>query len=393
MFIVVAGAAVVPIAARLLHIPSAALEIVYGILVFNTIFFHQPEWFSLLKELGLIYLMFIAGLELNLGTITRRYRLFWYLLIPVLSLLLMPFVFHAMGYPFYLGIAIAMISAGIVIPVLKESGFMKTPLGSDIIGIALAGELLSILFLTGIDIHHKYGLTFMAGLQGVKLILLMVVAAFFIRVLYVIAWWNPEKVTMVMESEDPIEEGMRGVILVLFAGAVLTYSSGIEPFLGSFIAGVIFAHVFKSKGRFEDKINAVGFGFFVPFFFIGVGANFNIGLFSSPESISLSLFLTLMLFLSNIFPLVFSFFMKIKRLEALSICFILSAPLSLLVVAGTIGERTLLISAEMKDALILTALFSSVLFPFFFRLVVKRIMVHDSPLSEPSSVRHVGGSS
>ncbi len=378
MFVVVAGAAVVPIVARMMHIPSAVLEIVYGLLIFNILIFQQPEWFFLLKELGLIYLMFIAGMELNLSTITKRYRLFWYILIPVLSLLSMPLVFHFMGYPFYLGIAISMISAGIVIPVLKESGLIKTDLGNDIMGIALAGELISILFLTAIDIYHKYGLTLMAGLQGVKLLVLMLLAAFFIRLLYIVAWWNPEKVTMVMESEDPIEEGMRGVILVLFAGAVLTYSSGIEPFLGSFIAGVIFAHVFKSKGRFEDKINAVGFGFFVPFFFIGVGASLNISLFSSFQSIALSLFLTLMLFLSNIFPLIFSFFMKIKRLEALSICFILSAPLSLLVVAGTIGEKTLLISGEMKDSLILTALFSSVLFPFFFRLAGKRIMAHEN---------------
>ncbi len=381
MFVVVAGAAVVPIVARMMHIPSAVLEIVYGLLIFNILIFQQPEWFFLLKELGLIYLMFIAGMELNLSTITKRYRLFWYILIPVLSLLSMPLVFHFMGYPFYLGIAISMISAGIVIPVLKESGLIKTDLGNDIMGIALAGELISILFLTAIDIYHKYGLTLMAGLQGVKLLVLMLLAAFFIRLLYIVAWWNPEKVTMVMESEDPIEEGMRGVILVLFAGAVLTYSSGIEPFLGSFIAGVIFAHVFKSKGRFEDKINAVGFGFFVPFFFIGVGASLNISLFSSFQSIALSLFLTLMLFLSNIFPLIFSFFMKIKRLEALSICFILSAPLSLLVVAGTIGEKTLLISGEMKDSLILTALFSSVLFPFFFRLAGKRIMAHENPPS------------
>ncbi len=381
MFVVVAGAAVVPIVARMMHIPSAVLEIVYGLLIFNILIFQQPEWFFLLKELGLIYLMFIAGMELNLSTITKRYRLFWYILIPVLSLLSMPLVFHFMGYPFYLGIAISMISAGIVIPVLKESGLIKTDLGNDIMGIALAGELISILFLTAIDIYHKYGLTLMAGLQGVKLLVLMLLAAFFIRLLYIVAWWNPEKVTMVMESEDPIEEGMRGVILVLFAGAVLTYSSGIEPFLGSFIAGVIFAHVFKSKGRFEDKINAVGFGFFVPFFFIGVGASLNISLFSSFQSIALSLFITLMLFLSNIFPLIFSFFMKIKRLEALSICFILSAPLSLLVVAGTIGEKTLLISGEMKDSLILTALFSSVLFPFFFRLAGKRIMAHENPPS------------
>ena len=66
---------------------------------------------------------------------------------------------------------IAMISAGIVIPVLKESGFMKTPLGSDIIGIALAGELLSILFLTGIGTNiFKQCNVFIARLKSINVI-------------------------------------------------------------------------------------------------------------------------------------------------------------------------------------------------------------------------------
>jgi Kef-type K+ transport system membrane component KefB len=385
LFVVIAGAAVVPFFARIMRIPSAALEIIYGILVFNSILHHKPEWLFLMKEIGLIYLMFIAGMELNLRSIIKKNRFVWYILIPLLPLLAMPVIFSQLGYPFYLGFAVAMISAGIVIPVLKESGLIKTEMGDDIIGIALAGELLSILFLTGIDIYYKYGLTFIAWLQGLKLLIFLFLAAVFIRVMYVVAWWNPEKVKMVMESEDPVEEGMRSVILILFAGAFLTYTAGVEPILGSFLAGVIFGHVFKNKGKFEDKINAIGFGFFIPLFFIGVGANFDLNLFRSMNSVTMSLFLTIMLFLSNVLPLFFSYFMKIKPVGALGISFLLSSPLSLLVVAGTIGVRIELIDTVMKDSLILTAIVSSILFPFLFRQLSSTIIGEVVPQMEGES--------
>jgi Kef-type K+ transport system membrane component KefB len=266
-----------------------------------------------------------------------------------------------------------MISAGIIIPVLKESEIVDSDLGRDIIGIALTGELLSILVLMAVDIHHRYGLTLRAGIESAKFLLLTAIAVLFLRFLYVVAWWNPEKVEKVMESEDPVEEGIRVVIFIAFAGAMIAYVSGLEPILGAFMAGVVFSYVFKSKGRFEDKINAVGFGFFTPFFFIGIGADLDIGMVSSFPVLKLSLFLTCMVFMSNIFPLIFSHFMKIKTLYALGMSLIFSAPLSLMVVAGTLGVKMELINEQLKDALIVTAILSSILYPSLFRPIARRM--------------------
>jgi Kef-type K+ transport system membrane component KefB len=374
MFSVIGGAALMPFFARRLKIPSAAIEIIYGIILFNFVISTQPEWFSLLKEMGLIYLMFIVGMELDLRKIMREKRFYWYIIIPALSLMITPIIFVLMGYPFYLGIAIAMISAGIIIPVLKESDIIKTGTGQDIIGIALTGELLSILVLMGIDIHHRYGLTVRAGLEGVKFLLFTAIAALFFRFLYLIAWWNPEKVEKVMESEDPVEEGIRIVIFIAFAGALVASTSGLEPILGSFMAGLVFSSVFKSKGLFEDKINAVGFGFFTPFFFIGVGSGLNVYLLTSLQNLYLPIFMTLMVFLSNIFPVLFSRFMKLKSYDALGMSLILSSPLSLMVVAGTLGTKMGLISEALKNALIITAVLSSVIYPSAFRPIAKRII-------------------
>jgi Kef-type K+ transport system membrane component KefB len=378
MFMVIGGSALMPFFARKFRVPSATLEITYGIILFNLVVFNQPEWFILLKELGLIYLMFLVGMELDIRKIIKGHRFYWYILIPLLSLLLMPFVFIQIGYPFYLGIVVAMISAGIIIPVLKESEIIKTEVGRDIIGMALTGELLSILVLMGIDIHHRYGFTFRAGIEGAKFLLLTAIAALFLRFLYIIAWWNPKKVEKIMESEDPVEEGIRVVIFIAFTGALIAYTSGLEPILGSFMAGLVFNSVFKSKGRFEDKINAIGFGFFTPFFFIGVGASLDINILKSFQNLSLSLFLTLMVFMSNIFPLLFKRFMKLKAIDALGMSLLLSTPLSLMVVAGTLGLKMELITEALKDSLILTAVVSGIIFPSLFRPIAKRIMKNSS---------------
>lgn len=371
MFALVTGAAVIPFAARRLSIPSAVLEIIFGILLFHTLVPQKPEWFLLLKEIGFLYLMFIAGMELDIRRLVRGGRFLWYVLIPLLSLILTPVIMVYLGYPFFAGIAVSVLSAGIIIPVLKEDDLLHSDLGMDIVGIALTGELLSITVLTGIDIYHQHGLTIMAVLQGLKMLLLTVLAALFLKVLYVLAWWNPARVEKVMESDDPVEEGVRAVIAVAFAGALIASIAGVEPILGSFIAGLVFSAVFKSKGLFEQKINAVGFGFFTPFFFIGVGADLDIRMLTSFLTVRDALILTVMVFVSNLVLFLFVRSMKLGVRQSLAVSLLLSAPLSLMVVSGTLGEKMGLLSHAMTGSLILAAITSGVLYPFLFRLVRK----------------------
>jgi Kef-type K+ transport system membrane component KefB len=379
LFAVICGSALIPVFARQMRTPSAVLEIIFGIILFNFLLKNQPQWFVLLREMGLIYLMFIVGMELDLRRFFREKKSFFYVLIPLLSFVVMPLLFHKMGYPFFLGICLSMISAGIILPVLKEYELMDTELGDILIGIALTGELMAILILMGTDIHHRYGLTLRAVGESVKFLLLTALAAVFLRFLYIIAWWNPQKVEKVMESEDPVEEGIRAVLFIIVAGALIAYVSGLEPLLGSFMAGLVFSYVFRSKGRFEDKINAVGFGFFTPFFFIGVGADLDISLLMSAENILLSLALAGFVFLGKASPLFLARFLKITKTEALGMTLLLSAPLSMLVVAATIGLKTNLITETMKDLLVLTAIISSIAFPSLFRVLSGRLMKTKEP--------------
>ncbi len=373
MFLIMFGAAVIPFLGRRFRLPSSALEIVFGFLLFNFLLEERPEWFPLFREIGLIYLMFIAGMELDLRDLWTSGRTFWYVLIAVLSFTVTPLLFLALGQSYFLGVAVAMISAGIVVPVLKESNLTRSPFGQILMGIALTGEFFSILVLTVIDAYHKHGLTLSAGLELANLTLLLGLAFIVLKFLYLIAWWNPERVEKVMESEDPVEEGIRVVVTVAFAGGLLAMAAGIEPILGSFLMGVVFSYVFRSKGRFEEKINALGFGFLIPFFFIGVGSELNLELFASGETVATALFFTGMILVSNLPPLLLVKPLGIRLREAVGIVLLLSAPLTMIVVAGTLGDRMGLISPQTNGALILTALIASILYPSLFRPLGKRL--------------------
>ena len=138
ILLVLTGTAVIPFVARRFRIPSSALEIVYGFLLFNFVIAHRPEWFEVLRELGFIFLMFIAGMELDIARVLRSRKAVWLALVPLASFILTPCLFVVMGQPFFLGIAVALISAGIAIPVLKESSLIDQPIGQIIVNVALS---------------------------------------------------------------------------------------------------------------------------------------------------------------------------------------------------------------------------------------------------------------
>jgi Kef-type K+ transport system membrane component KefB len=271
-------------------------------------------------------------------------------------------------------VAVAMISAGIVVPVLKETGLMKTPLGQNIMGVVLTGELLSIMVLALIDAYNKHGMTWLAAAELLKLTLVFALAVVVLKAMRLLAWWYPARVQKVMESEDPVEEGVRIVVTVAFAGGLLAIFVGAEAILGSFLMGVVFTFVFRNKGRFEEKINALGFGFLIPFFFIGVGSDLTLDVLTSWDTVLLAVFLTLAVLVSNLSPLLVARPLGLTLREATAMAILLSAPLTMIVVAGTMGERIGVLSPEMTGPLVLTALLASILYPSLFRPLAQKVV-------------------
>ncbi len=369
LFLIVGGAALAPFVSRRLRVPAPVLEILYGAVLFHTLLRGQPEWFRLLRELGFLYLMFIAGMELDLRAMAGSRRPLAYALAAAASLGGASLGFWAAGAPAYLGLCVAMVSAGIVIPVLKETGHARTALGRDLIGFALVGEVVCILVLTAADSYAAHGVSVHALWMLAKLAGLLGAAAVALHVIYLLGWWHPDWVERVMTSQDPAEEGIRGVIVLAFAGAVLAEAAGVEPILGSFMAGLITSYVFPNKGLFEDKVNAVGFGFFTPFFFVGVGADLPPALLTDPGVLAWAGALTLAALAARAPVVALAPRLGHSLRDGGAMALLLAAPLSMMVVAGALGERMGLLTPRLTGALVLAAMASSLIFPYLFRQV------------------------
>jgi Kef-type K+ transport system membrane component KefB len=373
LFAVVAAAAAIPFISRRLRCPAAVLELLFGTLLFQGVLHGVPSWFGLLQEIGFVYLMFLAGMELDLRALLRGRGLWGHLAVVVPPFVVLPLLLWEVGWPPYLGLALATCSAGIVLPVLKEGGQQRTALGQRIIGASLTGEVVSIAVLTAADTVHRHGLGPQAWLQALELLGLGALGYLGLKILYALSWWHAERVDKVMESDDPTEEGIRVVIAVAFAGSLLAQLAGAEPILGAFVAGVVFSYVFPNKGRFEEKVNAVGFGFFTPFFFMGVGAQLDPALLGSPALLARAGTLCALLLAGRLVPVLFRRRLGGSRAEAWALTLLLAAPLSMLVVAGTLGERMGLLDAVDTGALVVAAVASSIVYPYLFRRLVPRL--------------------
>ncbi|HSH70668.1 MAG TPA: cation:proton antiporter [Deferrisomatales bacterium] len=373
LFAVVAGAAAMPFISRRLRCPAAVLELLFGTLLFQGLLHGVPPWFGLLQEIGFIYLMFLAGMELDLRALLRGRALWHHLALVTPPFAVLPLLLWEVGWPPFLGVAVATCSAGIVLPVLKEAGLQRGALGQQIIGASLTGEVVSIAVLTAADTVYRHGLGPQAWLQALELLGLGLLGYLALKILYALSWWHAERVDKVMESDDPTEEGIRVVIAVAFAGALLAHLAGAEPILGAFVAGAVFSYVFPNKGRFEEKVNAVGFGFFTPFFFMGVGAQLDPALLLSPELLLRAGVLSLLLFAGRLLPVLFRRRLGLRPVEAWGMALLLSAPLSMLVVAGTLGERMGMLDAADAGALVVAAVASSIVYPYVFRRLGPRL--------------------
>ncbi len=371
------GAAAMPFISSRLKIPSSIAEIAYGMILINLLVSHRPDWFSFFKELGLIYLMFIAGMELDLRKLMGQGKFYIYLVLVPLPFVIMPFVFSAFGLPFFLGIVVSVVSAGVLIPVLMELDMMRSELGREIVNMTLTGEFVSIGVLAGLDIYHHHGISMGAVFSLLRIGLFFTCAVLFLKVLYLMAWWNPSRVERVMDSEDPVEEGVRAVMFIVMLGALFAFYAGVEPILGSFVAGVIFSDVFKHKGRFEEKLNAVGFGFFVPMFFIGVGADFDLSFFASAADLGFAMVLVAAVLLSNLPVLLLPILMRIRLVEAVAAGLLLSSPLSMMIVAATLGMKAGMLPEEYFGPVVLASMIASVLYPSLFKALGARLMAKD----------------
>ena len=265
--------------------PSVLGELLVGILLGPSLLdiLHLPfvtghlgETIKELGELGVLLLMFIAGLELHLDELTRNTKVSAFagimgVLTPVVlgagTALLFGFEMNA---ALFLGLTLGATSVSISAQTLMELRVLRTRVGLGLLGAAVFDDVMIILLLS-IFLAVISGGTTVAGilLIPVKMLVFLAVATAF--GLYVL----PKLVRITRRL--PISQGVLSLAMVvlLFYGVAAEVVGGMAAITGSFLAGLMFARC-DEKERLEQGISALAYGLFVPIFFVSIGLAVNI---------------------------------------------------------------------------------------------------------------------
>ena len=270
----------------LLHQPSVLGEIIAGLIIgpslinlLNMPYFHDPfieEMIHFLAEVGVILLMFVAGLELHFSELLKNSKVS--ALVGILGVILPVILGWAVGLAFsfdqehalYLGMILAATSVSISAQTLMELKVLRTRVGFGLLGAAIFDDVLVILLLSIFLALIGGGST----LGAVLLILLRMVVFLVVSTLFGL-WVLPGIVHRI--SSLPISQGVLTLALIVtliygFAAQVLGSMAAIT---GAFLAGLMFSRS-SEKERLERGISALSYGFFVPIFFVNIGLTVNI---------------------------------------------------------------------------------------------------------------------
>jgi Kef-type K+ transport system membrane component KefB len=162
----------------------------------------------------------------------------------------------------FIALVLSTTSLGLVLPTLMELSQTRTPQGQWILIASTLADFLTLLGITLFLLWNRHGFDwrFLSPLP------LFLGFALVLRLVKLWAWWNPDKVERILASTDSQELGVRFSLALLFLFVALSELVHLEPVLGAFLGGCVLSWVFREKGRLDDKLSGIAFGFLIPMF-------------------------------------------------------------------------------------------------------------------------------
>ena len=364
-----------PHLSRLFRLPTAPIEIIAGsFLGFLHVIDISNETFSLLADVGFLYLMFLAGLEVNIKSIFKMPRA--YIVQSIYFLLSMWVLAVITGILFniapFLIVVLPLISIGILATLSKEYGKESSWIQIAFL-VGTLGEVLSIVALTIFEASSTVN-TFSELLSKISLLILFLGTILFLYMLFKrIFWWYPELKTILMPSDKSIDgkyQDLRLAMGIFFIMIAIMMKLHLEVAFGAFIAGVFISTFFHHKKELEEKMSSFGFGFLVPIFFIYVGASFDLNVILHSEVIFGTLTLLVLMFAIRVIS-AFTLSFIIEKKQALLIAFALSMPLTLMIAVARIAYEHNGIHIFDYYAVILASLLEVIISMVVIKILVK----------------------
>ena len=376
-----AGTISVLVGERGILVPAVALELVAGILIGPEVAgLHTTVALDFMSSLGLGLLFFFAGYEIDFARLKGQP-----LKLAVLGWLLSLAIAYTVGGALawagiivsllYTGSALATTAIGTLIPILSDSGTLKTRLGTNLLAAGAIGEfgpilLLSILLTRESRVREAITLT--------VFIAIAVVAA-------VIAARSRNVAVPVLERsvERSSQIAVRWFFLLVTALVLMAAYMGLDLLLGGFAAGIIARQLIGEREvkEFETKLTAVAFGVFVPFFFVVSGMKLDVSaIFGSVSgALKVPLFFALF-FIVRGTPVLLLYRKALDKTERLALAFYSSTQLPLVLAITMTAVAAGQMRKTTASGLVFGALLSTLVFPVIgLRISAKAAAADPSP--------------
>ncbi len=385
LVLVAAAVAAAPLLAdfvsRWLSVPLVVFEIVLGILL-------GPDatgWVSVdpavqfLATLGLAMLFLLAGYELDFervrGRPLRLSSIGWVGSLTVATacgIVLAPTVTAGV----IVGICLTTTALGTIMPVLRDSGELNTPFGSAVLAIGAVGEFGPLIAVALFLSDRR---------PGRSAVILIIFAALMALALYLTLRYEHAKVHRLIEAtlHTSGQFAVRLVMLVLAGLTGLALAFGLDTLLGAFAAGVLISILMRSADPeattiVEGKLDAVGFGFLVPVFFVNTGVTFDLdALVRHPGTLALVPICLALFFLIRGIPATIVAPSGSGVRERLAIAAFAATGLPIIVAVTTLGVNAHELRHSTAAALVGAGMLSVLTLPLLGMTLRRRQLAHE----------------
>ena len=378
LFLVVLFALVIPIFMarfQISNVPTAVAEIIVGIIMgssgFNLI--TSTHDLTFLSNLGVILLMFLSGMEIDFDLLQRKNNpkgksqagktvdplktaITAFIGIVIMAFVL-AYVLRLTGLfseVMLAAIILMTVALGVVIATLKEKDILGRPIGQTILLTAVLGEVIPLLLLT-----------IYASINGGNAEQLWLIILLFVAAIFLLRRFKQPYLWFAKITKSTTQLDIRLAFFLIFALVTVAETVGAENILGAFLAGVVMKLLEPSEAT-KDKLTSIGYGFFIPIFFIMTGVGLNLrSLFAHPSSLMLLPVLVIFLFIAKV-PVLLTYVRYFQKKNAFAGGFLTATTITIVLPTLQVARKLHAITSTQSDAFILAAVIVCILSPIVF---------------------------
>jgi Kef-type K+ transport system membrane component KefB len=351
---------------RFIAVPEVVIQIIFGILlgpyVLNLA--HPNSLVSALSDFGLTYLMFLAGTELDLSIMRKGHlgRAAGSWGTSLVLALAVGVVLRATGLVLdhvVVALCLTTTALGTLLPILHDAEVLHTPVGPSMLSVGAIGEFGPIVAVAVLLTNRDPRLTFV--------LLALFVAVAVVAALLATQVHPPRFIALMRKhlhstAQLPVRISVLLVVLLVYLAEKLS----LDVLLGAFAAGVVVRLFIQGEDseQITSKLEAIGFGFLIPIFFIDSGIKFDLhALIHMPKVLLLVPMFTLIFLFTRSLPTWAFFRGVLTRAETRSLAVLSATGLPIIVVITTLGVSEHRMKPQNAAALVAAGMLSVLVYP------------------------------